>query len=366
MGVGLTLGVGLGLGAGLGGGFGAGVIGPGDSEARLVSGGSVEAGADSVSGRSGAGGAGTEGLAFGGPADRVGPADRLGSPEPAALSLWVRGSAVRAEVVSVAQGAHTTATRAPVARTGVVRGPVGASAAPGPGNAVPAVPPSASPPVGPGDAAAEASRRDAPSAAAGATEPTGASSPAATAPGPTAPAAPDGREPPGSEATGAAADRPVPAIGRLWPVGVRPAVVRGWEPPPTRYGRGHRGVDLTAAPGTPVRAPAAGTVAFAGRVAGVGVVSVDLDGTDLRTTFQPVTARVRKGDRVTAGTVLGTAGDAGSHCTEPCLHWGLRRDRDQYLDPLSLLPPWLRDRSPSVLLPVLGVPVPGGGVEGAR
>ncbi|MGW4562592.1 murein hydrolase activator EnvC family protein [Streptomyces sp. NPDC004561] len=145
----------------------------------------------------------------------------------------------------------------------------------------------------------------------------------------------------------------VPAVGRVWPVGVRPVVLRGWEPPATVYGPGHRGVDLAAAPGSPVRAVAAGRVSFAGRVAGRGVVAVELAGTDLRTTYEPVTPSVHKGDEVGAGEVVGTVGPTGSHCgTAACVHWGLLRG-ETYLDPLSLLPPWLLDRGPSRLLPVL-------------
>jgi murein DD-endopeptidase MepM/ murein hydrolase activator NlpD len=154
-------------------------------------------------------------------------------------------------------------------------------------------------------------------------------------------------------------DPSVPAIGRAWPVGVRPSVLRGWEPPATAYSRGHRGVDLAATPGTPVRAVAAGRVLYAGRVAGKGVVSVDLTGTDLRTTYEPVRATVKKGTEVTAGEVIGTVETTGSHCTTTCVHWGLRRG-ETYLNPLSLLPPWLLHRGPSRLLPVLGVPLPSG------
>jgi murein DD-endopeptidase MepM/ murein hydrolase activator NlpD len=150
---------------------------------------------------------------------------------------------------------------------------------------------------------------------------------------------------------------PVPAVGRAWPVGTHPAVLRGWEPPATVYGRGHRGVDLAAPAGTPVRAVAAGRVSFAGRVAGRGVVSVQLTGTDLRTTYEPVNASVQKGDEVTPGEVVGTLEPTGAHCTVTCIHWGLLRG-ETYLDPLSLLPPWLLHRGPSRLLPVLGVPLP--------
>ncbi|MGC5564617.1 peptidoglycan DD-metalloendopeptidase family protein [Streptomyces sp. FR-108] len=150
------------------------------------------------------------------------------------------------------------------------------------------------------------------------------------------------------------------AVGRVWPVGVRPPVTRGWEPPATAYGRGHRGVDLTAAPGTAVRAVAAGRVFFAGRVAGRGVVSVELADTGappLRTTYEPVAATLKKGTEVGAGEVVGVLELPGSHCPMSCLHWGLRRG-EAYLDPLSLLPPWLLTRGPARLLPVTGVPEP--------
>ncbi len=157
--------------------------------------------------------------------------------------------------------------------------------------------------------------------------------------------------------TPTATDTSVPAIGRTWPVGTRPVVLRGWEPPATVYGRGHRGVDLSAPPGSPVRAVAAGRVSFAGKVAGRGVVSVALTGTDLRTTYEPVTASVEKGDEVEAGEMVGTVAPTGSHCPTACVHWGLLRG-ETYLDPLSLLPPWLLHRGPSRLLPVLGVPLP--------
>ncbi|MFI9252743.1 murein hydrolase activator EnvC family protein [Streptomyces sp. NPDC053069] len=151
---------------------------------------------------------------------------------------------------------------------------------------------------------------------------------------------------------------PVPAVARTWPVGVHPLVLRGWEPPATVYGPGHRGVDLSAPAGAPVRAVAAGRVTFAGRVAGRGVVSVDLSGTDLRTTYEPVTPSVRKGDEVGPGDVVGTVERTGSHCgTATCVHWGLRRG-GTYLNPLSLLPPWLLHRGPPRLLPVLEVPLP--------
>lgn len=157
-----------------------------------------------------------------------------------------------------------------------------------------------------------------------------------------------------------APDVPVPAVARVWPVGTHPVVVRGWEPPSTPYGPGHRGVDLAAAERDPVRAVAAGRVSFAGQVAGRGVVSVDLAGTGdppLRTTYEPVSASVGKGDLVEPGEVLGVLEPARAHCGRPCLHWGLRRG-ETYLDPLALLPPWLLRAGPSRLLRVDDVPLP--------
>lgn len=157
--------------------------------------------------------------------------------------------------------------------------------------------------------------------------------------------------------TGSAGE-PVPKVGGAWPVGVRPPVVRGWEPPATEYGRGHRGVDLAAPPGSVVRAAAPGRVSFAGRVAGRGVIAVELAGTGdppLRTTYEPVRGTVEKGDEVAAGEALGVLELPTGHCRGSCLHWGLLR-AEAYLDPLSLLPPWLLRRGASRLLPVIDVP----------
>ncbi|WP_436844447.1 peptidoglycan DD-metalloendopeptidase family protein [Streptomyces wuyuanensis] len=152
---------------------------------------------------------------------------------------------------------------------------------------------------------------------------------------------------------------PVAARAAVWPVGPpRPAVVRGWEPPPSPYGRGHRGVDLTAPPGTEVRAAAAGRVSFAGPVAGRGVLSIELAGTGdppLRTTYEPVRPLVAEGALVGEGEAVAVVAEGPAHCPRGCLHWGLRRGAE-YLDPLSLLPASALRRGPSRLLPVFGVP----------
>ena len=133
------------------------------------------------------------------------------------------------------------------------------------------------------------------------------------------------------------------------PLDGRIKVLRPFAPPARRWLPGHRGVDLAAGAFTLVRAAAAGVVAFAGPLAGRGVVSVDHpDGT--RTTYEPVDATVSEGDPVDVGDVLGLLEPLTAHCAETCLHWGLR-DGEIYLDPLSLI-----DRPPPVLLPY-GPPV---------
>jgi murein DD-endopeptidase MepM/ murein hydrolase activator NlpD len=123
-----------------------------------------------------------------------------------------------------------------------------------------------------------------------------------------------------------------------WARPVEGAVTRPFDPPPDRYGAGHRGADLAGAPGTPVLAAGDGVVVFAGMVAGRPVVSVDHAG-GLRTTYEPVDPAVGAGQEVARGAALGTL--VGGHAGCPvaaCLHWGLRRGED-YLDPLSLLRP---------------------------
>jgi murein DD-endopeptidase MepM/ murein hydrolase activator NlpD len=141
---------------------------------------------------------------------------------------------------------------------------------------------------------------------------------------PLAPPSPDPRVPP---------LRP-PVWGRL---------VRGFEAPAGPYGPGHRGVDLRAPVGTPVKAPAAGRIRFAGRVAGSSWVSV-LVAPGVVVTVGPLLApAVAAGERVAALAPVGrlAAGHGGA------VHLSLRVDGD-YLDPL----PWLVDRPRARLAPL--------------
>ncbi len=128
---------------------------------------------------------------------------------------------------------------------------------------------------------------------------------------------------------------PVPADRGVWPLSPRPAVVETFDPPQVRWGAGHRGVDLAGSAGQTVRSTLPGTVAFAGRIAGRGVVVVDHG--DRRTTYEPVAATVPLGQAVDRGEPIGRLELHGSHCfPSACLHWGLRSG-DDYLDPLTLI-----------------------------
>jgi murein DD-endopeptidase MepM/ murein hydrolase activator NlpD len=122
-----------------------------------------------------------------------------------------------------------------------------------------------------------------------------------------------------------------------WPLPGVPAVDRGFSPPATTWGAGHRGVDLGGYPGEPVVSAGPGKVVYAGMLAGRGVVTVSHDG-GLRTTYEPVSASVHVGQLVTRGATLGRLGTGHASCraATACLHWGLLRG-DTYLDPLGLV-----------------------------
>jgi murein DD-endopeptidase MepM/ murein hydrolase activator NlpD len=136
----------------------------------------------------------------------------------------------------------------------------------------------------------------------------------------------------------------VPAVAddvRLdWPLRPPPAVARGFDAPSPDWNPGHRGVDLPGTPGQPVYAAGIATVVFAGLLAGRPVVSLAHPG-GLHTSYEPVRAAVRVGQRVTAETVLGelVAGHAGCR-SAACLHWGAMwgpASGAHYVDPLGLL-----------------------------
>lgn len=141
----------------------------------------------------------------------------------------------------------------------------------------------------------------------------------------------------------AAAPESPPGVNHLRPV--PGAVLVPADIPEQNWLPGHRGVDLDAAAGAPVRASAAGRVRFAGVVAGTPTVSVD-HGNGLRTTYEPVLAQVSAGEQLGRGEVLGVLADHDSlpetARRDPGLHWGAvlgppAEDAERYIDPMTLL-----------------------------
>jgi murein DD-endopeptidase MepM/ murein hydrolase activator NlpD len=99
-----------------------------------------------------------------------------------------------------------------------------------------------------------------------------------------------------------------------------------------RYG-GHWGVDWVVPEGTAVRAAGAGTVSFAGSVAGNLTATVDHGG-GLRTSYSYLeTVAVKPGQPVAESTTLGTSGTGHG---APALHFSVRLG-ETYVDPMAVV-----------------------------
>lgn len=132
-----------------------------------------------------------------------------------------------------------------------------------------------------------------------------------------------------------------PALAWTWPADgpvLRPFVL-GEDP----YAVGqHRGIDVAAAAGAPVRSPAAGVVSFAGTVPGGGrTVTVETaDGYSV-TLVHLGSIAVPRASAIAEGETVGAIGPSGDReHAEPSVHLGIRLTADEhgYVDPLSLLP----------------------------
>ncbi|MCB0930592.1 MAG: M23 family metallopeptidase [Mycobacterium sp.] len=129
-----------------------------------------------------------------------------------------------------------------------------------------------------------------------------------------------------------------------WPLRPVPPVTRAFDAPSPDWQHGHRGVDLAGSPGQPVYPAGAGTVVFAGLLAGRAVVSVAHPG-GLRTSYEPVESGqafgVRPGQLVDVDTPMGRLLPGHPGCrSAACLHWGAMwgpASRADYVDPVGLL-----------------------------
>lgn len=143
---------------------------------------------------------------------------------------------------------------------------------------------------------------------------------------------------PGSPWSMAVQGRPVSSASRLREAWLNwPLIGRITSPWGQRGKEFHHGLDIGAKAGTPIKAAQAGTVRFAGyksRIYGNAVEIVHDNG--LVTVYAHNSKNlVKKGQRVTAGQVIGLVGSTG-RSTGPHLHFEVRID-NKAVDPMLYL-----------------------------
>jgi murein DD-endopeptidase MepM/ murein hydrolase activator NlpD len=124
----------------------------------------------------------------------------------------------------------------------------------------------------------------------------------------------------------------VPVVAApCWQPPVAAAVADPFRRPDCPWCPGNRGIEYATALGDRVLSVAAGTVSFAGSVAGVRYVVVDI-ANHWRITYGNLSdSELKVGETVVAGMVVGSAARA--------FHFGLR-DGDTYIDPAPYLGDW--------------------------
>src|SRR5450759_1855582 len=131
-----------------------------------------------------------------------------------------------------------------------------------------------------------------------------------------------------------------PAASWAWPADGQ--VIRAFSLGDDPYAGGqHRGVDIAADSGSSARAPAAGTVSFAGTVPGNGRTVTIRTGDGYAVTLVGLgSIGVAKNALVSEGEAVGTVAAAPDDGTPANVHLGIRiaADPDGYIDPLTLLP----------------------------
>ncbi len=123
-------------------------------------------------------------------------------------------------------------------------------------------------------------------------------------------------------------------LGKKFVMPVRGTVSSGYG---LRNGRMHEGIDILAPEGTPVRAAGYGIVVYADdELHGYGNAIILDHGDGVTTLYGHLQRiRVRSGDAVAAGSVIGTVGDTGN-ATTTHLHFELRV-RGEEVDPSNYL-----------------------------
>lgn len=110
---------------------------------------------------------------------------------------------------------------------------------------------------------------------------------------------------------------------------------RRFHPILRRY-RPHHGTDFGARKGTPLLAVNAGRISFAGRMGGYGkVVKIKHSGGYESLYAHQSRIRVKRGQRVKKGQVIGYVGSTG-RSTGPHLHFGLKKN-GRWINPMKVL-----------------------------
>lgn len=125
-----------------------------------------------------------------------------------------------------------------------------------------------------------------------------------------------------------------------WPL-QQTKIVGQYDAPDQPWLPGHRGVDLLTSPQNAILAPADGSIAFSGVVAGKSVVTIRHDGSlsNLTSTFEPAVAEKKTGTHVSKGERFAHVEGNSDHCADQCLHWGLKAADHSYADPTSKAKP---------------------------
>jgi hypothetical protein len=149
---------------------------------------------------------------------------------------------------------------------------------------------------------------------------------------------------------------PSDALAARWIWPVRGPVIARFDYGPNPFARGqHRGIDIAAPAGTPVRSACSGRVRFAGTIGASGRTVSVACGHVVASYLHLDAIAARRGEHVQARARIGTVGTTGRpRGRQPYLSLGARRidRRWAYVDPLRLLGDGRR--VPPRLVPPLG------------
>ena len=105
--------------------------------------------------------------------------------------------------------------------------------------------------------------------------------------------------------------------------------------PASKWGAGHRGIDLLVGAEEQIKGPFSGTVHFQGKVVDRNVLTLK-SSSGLLASFEPICSNLSAGDDVTKGDQIGHycagAENYEEHC-EMCIHFSVRSENG-YLNPL--------------------------------